>query len=227
MNTRGGAYVYHCRLERGLERDDTILVERSQRGDQAAFRQLVERYQRKVYSLAYGMVHNPEDSLELAQEVFIKVHRYLGNFQGSSSFYTWLYRITMNVCIDFLRKERKGQAAVDYDDQRGHHEEVNQGEFPLVSSVATETPERVQSRRELGERIEAAMATLSEKHREVIVLREIEGLSYSDIAEALGIKKGTVMSRLHHARQNLQEELRPYLQGTETAGGGDEAQAGG
>jgi len=195
-----------------LELDDTTLVERCQQGDPAAFRRLVERYQRKVYNLAFGMVHNPEDAMELVQESFVKAYRNLDRFQGSSSFYTWLYRITVNVCIDFLRREKKGSAPLDYDDSVAHHEDVNQGEWPLVSSVGTETPARVQSRRELAEQIQRALDSLSEAHRRIILLREVEGLSYQEIAEVLDIPKGTVMSRLFHARQNLQRMLRPYVE---------------
>jgi len=159
-----------------LELDDTTLVEQCHRGDPTAFRRLVERYQRKVYNLAYGMVHNPEDAMELVQESFVKAYRNLDRFQGSSSFYTWLYRITVNVCIDFLRREKKGSAPVDYDDSVAHHDDVNEGEWPLVSSVGTETPARVQSRRELAEQIQRALDSLSEAHRRIILLREIEGL---------------------------------------------------
>ena len=195
-----------------MERSDTSLVERSQRGDHAAFRKLYERYQRKVFSLAFGMVHNKEDALEIAQEAFLKAHRNLGRFQGSSSFYTWLYRIAVNVSIDFLRKEKKAGEPLDYDDSMAHHDDVIKGEFPLVSTVGIETPARVQSRHELADQIQRAVDALSEKHRQVILLREIQGLSYAEIAETLQIKKGTVMSRLHHARQNLQKMLRPYVE---------------
>lgn len=195
-----------------MERDDQVLVERSQRGDQAAFRQLVERYQRKVYGLACGMVHNTEDALDITQEAFVKAFRSLDRFQGTSSFYTWLYRITVNLCIDFLRRGRRSSDAVDYDDRIGHQEEVNEGEFPLVSSVGTETPAGLQGRRELAEQMEKALQALTEKHREIILLREVDGLSYTEIADALHIRKGTVMSRLFHARQNLQRMLKPYVE---------------
>ena len=187
-------------------------MERGRKGDNAAFRTLVERYQRKVYSLAYGMVHNPEDAQELTQEAFIKAFRNLGRFHGSSSFYTWLYRITVNVSIDFLRKNKRFGDSVDYDDRIAHHEQVDRSDFPLVSSVGTERPDRVHRRRELAEQIQRAIGMLSESHRMVILLREIEGLSYAEIAETLEIPKGTVMSRLHHARQNLQRTLRPYVE---------------
>jgi RNA polymerase sigma-70 factor, ECF subfamily len=201
----------HDYRERRVELDDLALVERCQKGSHAAFKVLMERYQRKVYALAFGMVHNPEDAQEMVQEAFIKVHRNLDRFQGTSSFYTWLYRIAVNACIDFLRREKKSRGSTDYDDRVAHHERVNESEFPLVSSASTETPGRVQSRSELNKQIRLALAALSDKHREVILLREIEGLSYTEIAEVLDIAKGTVMSRLHHARQNLQRALEPYV----------------
>ena len=197
----------HC-----LQHDDQALVARSREGDAQAFRELFERYQRRIFSLAFGMVRYRENAEELVQEAFIKAYRNLDRFHGNSSFYTWLYRITMNVGIDFLRREKKRSGNVDYDDKLAHHEEVNKGDFPLVSSIGTQTPGRMQSRRELGDQIRSAMNQLSDKHREVIVLREIEGLSYTEIAETLDIRKGTVMSRLHHARQNLQRMLRPYVE---------------
>ncbi len=201
--------------------DDNKLVERCRRGDHTAFRALMERYQRKVFALSYGMVHNSEDAQEMVQEAFIKAYRNLDRFQGNSSFYTWLYRISINACIDFLRREKKGRGNVDYDDQIGHHERVNESDFPLVSSAGVDNPGRSQSRRELGEQIRRAIAALSEKHRQVILLREVEGMAYGEIAETLGVAKGTVMSRLHHARQNLQAALGPYVERGASAGESD------
>ncbi len=198
--------------------DDQSLVQRSREGDGRAFRVLFERYQRKVFSLAWGMVRDRERAEEVVQEAFLKAYRNLDRFQGDSSFYTWLYRITMNVGIDYLRREKKRAGSVDYDDRMAHHEEVNKGEFPLVSSFGTQTPGRIQGRQELAEQIGRAMEQLSEKHRQVILLREIEGLSYTEIAETLDIQKGTVMSRLHHARQNLQRMLRPYVEEGRSSG---------
>ena len=205
-----------------MEADDRSLVERGRKGDHAAFRELVERYQRKVFALAYGMVHDPEDAQELTQEAFIKAYRNLDRFHGSSSFYTWLYRITVNVCIDFLRKSKRTSGSVDYDDRIAHHEEIERSDFPLVSTMGTQTPDRMNRRRELGEQIQKAIAALSESHRKVILLREIQGMSYAEIAETLDVPKGTVMSRLHHARQNLQKMLRPYVERGQAAATGSD-----
>lgn len=190
--------------------DDQTLVERCKRGDRGAFRALVERYQGRVYSLAFGMLHERQDALDVTQEVFIKVHRYLDNFQGSASFYTWLYRITYNLCIDHLRRSGRMQT-VDYDDriQREPTEEVAEIHPALVGG----NPGKVLSRKELAKKIQEAIDELPPYHRGVIIMREIEGMSYKEMAAAMKVSKGTIMSRLHHARQKLQRALAPYLDG--------------
>lgn len=193
------------------ELSDETLVERVQEGDRTAFRHLVERYQRRLYSVAFGMVRNREDALDIVQEAFIKVHRHIEGFEGSSSFYTWAYRICSNLCIDHLRKKKRKQE-VDYDDTLQRSSEV-EADQPIAPSRLGVDPSRVYQRKELLEQLDAAMETLSEKHREIIVLREFEGLSYAEIAEVLDISKGTVMSRLHHARKYLQAALEKYLAG--------------
>ena len=190
--------------------DEHKLVKRAKRGDERAFRTLMERYRRKVFSIAYGMVRDPEAAMDVSQEVFIKVHRYLGSFQGSSSFYTWLYRITVNLSIDHLRKSGRHDT-VDYDDMLLRRE-PDDAEAMVMPTVMDHNPGRALDRKELQSQIAAAFEQLSEKHRAVLVLREIEGLSYEEIARSLKIHKGTVMSRLHHARKNLQQALRQYMQ---------------
>lgn len=170
----------------------------------------MERYRRKVYAIAYGMVRDPEAAMDISQEAFIKVHRYLGSFQGSSSFYTWLYRIVVNLSIDHLRREGRYDA-VDYDDMI-QRRDPDDSEAWIVPTLLDQNPLQALDRRELSGRIAEAFEGLSEKHRAVLMLREVEGLSYEDIARTLKIHKGTVMSRLHHARRNLQRALRAYLQ---------------
>ena len=192
------------------ELDEKQLVKRAKRGDQAAFRVLMERYKRKVFAIAYGMVRNPETAMDISQEVFIKVHRYLKNFQGTSSFYTWLYRITVNMSIDFIRKLKR-QETVDYNDAL-QRREPDDFEALLLPSKLNTNPLESFDRKELGKHIQAAFNSLGEKHRTVLVLREVEGLSYEEIARVVKINKGTVMSRLHHARRNFQEALHQYLQ---------------
>lgn len=190
------------------EEIDLTLVKRARSGDRAAFQQLVERYQKRVYSICYGMVRNPDDAMDLAQDTFVKVYRNLEGFQGDSSFYTWIYRIAKNVCIDFLRKSQRFKA-VDYDDAVGRDEDGDE-EALLPGRVGLD-PQRVLGRRELVQKIEDALGALSPAHRECILLREVQGLSYQEMADTLGISIGTVMSRLHHARKNMQKALADYV----------------
>jgi len=196
-------------MERSLETSDLNLVKRVRNGDKGAFRELVERYQRKVFSIAYGMVNNREDAMDLVQESFLKVHNNLGRFEGSSSFYTWLYRIVVNVCIDHIRKTGR-RIKVDYDDQILRDGNV-EGDDRIRPSVLNVDPVKAQGRKELLEKIRSALDELSPNHKEAIVLRELQGLSYEEMANVMGVSKGTVMSRLHHARKNLQALLQDYV----------------
>ena len=184
---------------------DRELVAAAKSGDRHAFGKLVERYQRRVYALTYGIVRQREDAWDVAQEAFVKAYRNLSRFEGNSAFYTWLYRIAYNLSIDALR-EKARRETVDVQEGRILEE-------ALVKSgrKAHAHPDEMAARRELSTVLQRAMSKLSEKHRAIIVLREIEGLSYEEMAEVLGISKGTVMSRLFHARQNLQSLLRPYV----------------
>mgnify|MGYP001942879979 CR=1 FL=1 len=194
------------------EETDQNLVKRAQNGEQKAFQLLVERYQRKVYSVAMSMVRNPEDAMDLSQEAFIKAYRNLPNFQGSSSFYTWLYRIVVNLGIDHLRKSGRVQN-IDYDDTYRRKDEEISGDGSILPSRLDADPGKSMMRKELAEQMRAALDSLSENHRTIIVLREVEGLSYEEMSDILGISKGTVMSRLHHARKNMQKALSGYLSG--------------
>ena len=187
------------------------IVKRAQEGDQDAFRELVERYQRKVYSICYGMLKNPEDSMDVSQEVFVKVFRYLEKFNFESSFYTWLYRITVNMCIDFIRKNAKLRS-VEFDDGVSRDGEVA-GEEHIMPSTLGMNPDKAYGRKELREKMLEALESIPEKHRTILILREVEGLSYEELADVLKISKGTVMSRLFHARKYFQDALEEYLQG--------------
>ena len=191
------------------EDNEHQLVERARAGDRAAFQELVERYQRRVFNVCYGMVRNRDDAMDLTQETFVRVHRNLSGFQGNASFYTWIYRIAKNVTIDWIRKAQR-RRAVDYDDTIRRDPDAATDDVFMASPLGI-SPARVLGRKELLERIEEAMSTLSDAHREVIVLREIEGMSYQDIADAAGISIGTVMSRLHHARKYMQRSLQDYV----------------
>lgn len=190
--------------------DDLTLVRRARAGDQRAFGLLVERYQKKVYAVALGMVKDAEEAMDVSQEAFVKVHRYLDRFKGDSSFYTWLYRITTNTCIDVLRRRAViSQESVEYDDSV--QLDLAEANLGALGSQVDASPARSALRRELGEKLEEALAQLPEKHRAILLLRELEGMSYEDLARTLDIPKGTVMSRLFHARAKVQRLLADYL----------------
>jgi RNA polymerase sigma-70 factor, ECF subfamily len=186
--------------------DDRTLVKAAQGGDAQAFRALVERYQRRVVQLAVAMTKDPDEAMDIAQETFVRVHRYLPSFKGDSSFFTWTYRIAMNLCLDAQR--RKGRLERVEVDQ-GDEAEIEAAMDPPSAALAG--PQRQALNAELRDRIEEALASLSENHRAILLLREVEGLSYEDLAKVLGIRKGTVMSRLFHARLKMQGKLREYL----------------
>lgn len=198
--------------------DDLTLVQRVQTGDQRAFKLLVERYQRKVYAVALGMLKDKEEARDVAQEAFIKVYRYLAHFKGDASFYTWLYRITVNICIDSMRRKgSKGNEHQEFDESlQLDTAEANLG--ALGTRLGT-NPQKSALRRELAERITAAIAQIPEAHRQILLLREVEGMSYEDIARTLEIPKGTVMSRLFHARLKMQKILGEYVEMDESKAG--------
>ena len=198
--------------------DDRALVKAAQRGDGDAFRRLVEKYQRRVIQLAIGMTKDPDEAMDIAQETFVRVHRYLPSFKGDSSFFTWTYRIAMNLCLDAQRRRGRAERV---EMEEGDEAEIEAAMDPPSSALAG--PQRQALNSELRERIEEALASLPEKHRAILLLREVEGLSYEELSKVLGIRKGTVMSRLFHARLKMQKRLREYL-GDEEVGpaGGEE-----
>ncbi len=185
--------------------EDRVLIARAQEGDVAAFRQLVERHQRRAFAIALSLVRDENDARELVQDAFLRVYRGLNSFQGGSSFFTWLYRIITNLSIDLIRKP--GRQLADIDEARFESDESQEAEFPLLSRVDGSDPVDVVRRREIAGRLQAALDALPPYHRGVIVMREIEGLSYEEMATAMGVSKGTIMSRLFHARQKLQKAL--------------------
>lgn len=187
---------------------DNELVARSKEGDREAFQTLVERYQRRAFGIAIGVLRHPEDARDAAQNAFVKVFRNINSFKGESSFYTWLYRIVVNVCIDHIRKHKK-MRAVEYDDTFRRRDEANSR--TLQGNTRALRPDANFERTELHTVLHKALGELTETHRAVIVLREVDGLSYEEIAEVMDCHLGTVMSRLHHARKNLQKALKPYL----------------
>jgi RNA polymerase sigma-70 factor, ECF subfamily len=190
-----------------MEADDLSLVSKAQAGDGEAFRTLVVRYQRKVYALALGIVKDADLAWDVAQEAFVRVHTHLGDFEGKASFSTWLYRIATHLSIDSVRRERRAQKD-DLDEVNEAH--LGEGGEGILSTALGNDPRENLLRRELAGKLHEALATLPEKHRTILVLREVEGLSYEELAERLDIQKGTVMSRLFHARKKMQAALRRY-----------------
>src|SRR5262245_13858096 len=183
--------------------EDRELIVQAQKGDQAAFRRLVERHQRRAFAIAMGLVRDENDARELVQDAFLRVYKGLGTFQGGSSFFTWLYRIVTNLAIDLMRKPgRKDAELVD-----GQALDDEAAEFPLIARIDGADPMDVVRRREIAGRIQAALDALPPYHRGVILMREVEGMSYEEMAQAMGVSKGTIMSRLFHARQKLQRAL--------------------
>jgi RNA polymerase sigma-70 factor (ECF subfamily) len=187
------------------EADPTDLeaVTRAADGDHEAFRVLVERYQGRAYGLALRVMRNEEQAKDVVQDAFLKAYRSLDRFEGRSGFYTWFYRVVMNLCIDAKRRQPAGRL-VEWDE--GHALQT-----PVGTGLDAVDPARQQAsspagdleRAELRETIQRAIEQLPDEARQTLVLREIDGLSYSEIAETLGIPKGTVMSRLHHARRRM------------------------
>ncbi|MCK6505206.1 sigma-70 family RNA polymerase sigma factor [Myxococcota bacterium] len=182
---------------------DHELVQAVLNGDATAYRGLVERYQGRIYAVCYSMVRNNEDARDLAQEAFVKAYQNLHRFQLRSSFYTWICRIAMNVSIDHLRRQKVRKAELFEDgvatkDQGG----------VLSFGHQREDPGKNLERKRLQQRLMAALDELPEEQRQIIVLREIDGLSYKEIAEVMDTPEGTVMSRLFYARKKLQAALK-------------------
>jgi RNA polymerase sigma-70 factor, ECF subfamily len=183
--------------------DDYALVLAARKGDRDAFRTLFERYHRRAYALALGVLRHTDDALDVVQDAFVKAHKYLDKFEGNSSFYTWLYRIVMNLAIDHLRKHRRVKP-VEFDEARLDEAHADEGLLPRILGG---NPGRALMDKEIRQRIDAALDELSDNHRAVLVMRELEGLSYEEMAQAMSCSKGTIMSRLFHARRNMQKRL--------------------
>ena len=186
--------------------EESVLVKRARKGDLAAYDDLVRRYQERIYATIYHMTSNHEDANDLAQEAFIKAYQALKSFKGGSSFYTWVYRIAVNKTINFL-KQRKNKAHMSLDDL-----DFNAEHDPdLVALISEKTPRREVNLAELQEKLNAAMQKLSEPHRLVVTLHDVQGTSHEEIAKIMECNIGTVRSRLFYARQQLQAYLSDYL----------------
>jgi RNA polymerase sigma-70 factor (ECF subfamily) len=194
------------KLQRAREAEqDRELVGKAKKGDMAAFRQLVERHERRAFAHALALVRDENDARELVQDAFVRVFKNLAGFEGQSSFYTWLYRIITNLGIDLMR--RPGRKTTELEEARLGPDDTAAMDFPLLGHIDGADPLDVVRRREIAGRIQAALDALPPYHRAVILLREVDGLSYEEMAEVLEVSKGTIMSRLFHARQKLQRAL--------------------
>lgn len=182
------------------------VVERARNGDLAAYDELVQRYQERIYGTIYHMTSNHEDANDLAQETFIKAFQALKSFKGGSSFYTWLYRIAVNKTINFLkqRKNRQGMSLNDLDFNAEHDPD-------LVALISHQTPRRDAALSELQKKLNEAMARLSDDHRLVVTLHDVQGVPHEEIARIMDCNVGTVRSRLFYARQQMQGYLADYL----------------
>ena len=189
------------------ERDaDWVVVQRVQAGDVAAFDELVIKYRERIYSVIYNLTSNKEDSYDLSQEAFIKAFQSIGRFKGKSSFFTWLYRIAVNTTLSFLKKNRH-RRFLSYENIS---EETGTSDIIEVLAAKTST-EKPTLLKELQHKLNEALQTLSVKHRTVLVLFEIDNLSHQEIAEIMNCSVGTVRSRLHYAKKQLQSELQDLL----------------
>ena len=181
------------------------LVKRCQAGETEAFDELVTRYRTRIFGMIYNMVRNEQDAWDLAQDSFVKAWKSINRFRGQSSFYTWIYRIVMNVTIDWLRKKQVKGAGAEFDDA------IQLKEIDPASKTVPKPdalPYERMEQREIRAQIDNAIAQLSPEHRAVILMKEIEGMQYHEIAEALECSIGTVMSRLFYARKKLQGLLK-------------------
>ncbi len=185
---------------------DEVLIQRSKNGDLDAFEQLVRRYESKVYTIAYRFLGNHADALDLAQETFLRLYQALPGFRGESSFMTWLYRIIANACRDEIRRQQK-HGSLSLNDNSG---EAAAGDYQGAGQkmgIFIPSPEEAVERKELNETIQECLNSLSEEHRLVLVMREIQGMSYEEIAGVMNCSLGTVKSRLNRARQSFKEKF--------------------
>ena len=183
---------------------DDVLVRRSQRGDMVAFEELVTRHRDKIYARAFSMMRNEDEAVDLSQEAWVKGWQRLKQFQGESSFLTWMTRIVINLCLDQLRKQKRhrSESIEQMDEETGGVER----QMPVITINPTEGLER----QELRQRIDKALGQLSYEHRTVLILHEFEGLEYKEIAKRMVCSIGTVMSRLFYARRRMANLMASY-----------------
>lgn len=183
-----------------MSENEKVLLEKAKTGDIEAFELLIEKYQKKVFAIALKMLGNYDDASELAQEALIKVFKSIKNFKEESSFSTWIYRVVTNTCLDELRRRKKRQ--VVYIDEEITNED---GELKREIADYSTAPESIMEKKELRKAVNEAIMSLSEEHRTVIVLRDIQGMSYEEIAKITKCPEGTIKSRINRARLSLKE----------------------
>ena len=190
-----------------LQDEDLQWVERCRKGDQDAFEPLVRKYYERMVKTAYGVIRRREDAVDVVQNAFLKAYQNIGKFSGKSSFSTWLYRIVLNQAIDWKRREGRREALSLDDNTEGSPPQVDQRVLPQP----VEDPWQATFAGEIEAQLEKCLEALSPEHRQVILLREVQGLSYQEIAEVMECRVGTVMSRLHYAREALRTKLTDWL----------------
>ncbi len=183
--------------------DVPVLVQQARNGDESAFGELMQAYHQRVYGILVGMVRNPDDAGDLAQQTWIKVWNKLDTFKGDADFYTWLYRVTTFVGLDFIRK-RNRKREVEMLDELAPERDPDSEMAPSLTS----RPDQAAQQTEVRDVFDAALDTLSPEHRTALMLREVEGLSYDEIAKVMKCRRGTVMSRIFYARKSMQEKLK-------------------
>ena len=180
--------------------EDTLLAFKAADGDNGAFEELVRKHERLVGTCVYSIVGNSEDVLDVSQEVFLKVYRSLKSFNGDSEFSTWLYRIAKNTALDFVRKRKTASVSLDSSGEEGEG-------FDVPDESISASPEKTALKNEKHEILYKAIDALSDEHREIIILRDLNDYSYEEISDILKIEVGTVKSRLHRAREHLRKIL--------------------
>lgn len=185
---------------------DWSVVQKVQAGNVGAFDQLVQKYREQIFAVIYNMTSNREDASDLAQETFIKAFQAIGRFQGKSSFFTWIYRIAVNTTVTFIKK-RNRRRFISYE----NIDEEASGAEILERLTASNRSDKGALVSELQEKLNDALQKLSLKHRTVVILHEIEGLEHTEIAEITQTSTGTVRSRLHYAKRQLQSYLQDYI----------------
>ena len=196
--------------ERQINVEDEILVQKWRQGDQKAVEQLVCKYQNRIYNVIFKICRNTDDAAELTQDTFVKIIEGLDGFQGRSSFYTWAFRIAVNLTLNF-RKRKASPAFTSLDVSNAQPDESRSTLASVLLDEKTPQPSEIAANNELCEIVQKAIDALDEEHRTVIVLRDIEGMNYEQIADVLAVELGTVKSRLSRARAALRQILEAFL----------------